>query len=210
MMALDALIRPALELLASASIRALCLALLVALLIVVFRLRTAPLQHALWTVVLAFMLLFPVTAYFLPPLRIPVPLPQLGAVTRLSKPVVRARPIVIDAARGTVSDPGAKPAAAASSSSWLRGLAVIYLSGVLFSLLRLALGILLAHRLIARSASLRDTPANQTLQDIATEYPLPGLYESAEVAVPVVVSGGHVVSQPSLQALAVAESGVKA
>lgn len=188
-----------LEQLVGASVRSLCLAALVGALIFVFRLRTAPIQHALWTIVLMSMLMLPVASIVLPaiPLGLSTPLLPL-ALAEYPPPVQpsltrvqRTRPVVIEVGPATVLHPG--PTRLPASPVWPRVLVGIYLAGVLALFVRLCLGLFLSERLVARSSTIWNSRPNAVLEEIASKQlakvSLPRLYESDQVSAPVVVCG---------------------
>jgi TonB family protein len=188
-----------LEQLMGASVRSLCLAALVVVLIFVFRFRTAPVQHALWTIVLMSMLMLPVASIVLPAIPLGLSKPLLPfAVAEYQPPlqpslprVQRTRPVVIEVGPATVLHHGATNPPA--SPAWPQALLGIYLAGVLALFSRVCVGLVLSERLVARSSTIRNSRPNALLEEVASkqlaEYPLPRLYESGQISAPVVVGG---------------------
>jgi beta-lactamase regulating signal transducer with metallopeptidase domain len=81
----------------------------------------------------------------------------------------------------------------ASSAIWPVLLIATYLAGLLILLTRLYLGLVLTGHIVAKSVVIRNSKANDLLEEIATKelaaYPLPRLCESAQISAPVVVGG---------------------
>ena len=188
-----------LEQLIGASVRSLCVAALVVVLIFVFRFRTAPIQHALWTIVLMSMLMLPVASIVLPAIPLGLPKPHLPfGVAEYPPPVSpslprlqRTRPIVFEVGPDSVLHRGAtKPPA---SPAWPQALIGIYLAGVLALFSRVCVGLVLSGRLVARSSTIRNSTANAVLEEMASkqlaQYSLPRLYESGQISTPVVIGG---------------------
>ena len=189
-----------LEQLAGASIRSLFLAALVVVVIFVLRLRTAPLRHAVWTVVLISMLILPLAGGILslldsrlPAMRLPamrLPFQAVHFTSPAVSRVHRTEPLNVEVRSNTLMPILGKPA---SSAIWPILLIATYLAGLLFLLTRLYLGLILTGRIVAKSAVIRNSKANDLLEEIATKelaaYPLPRLCESDQISTPVVVGG---------------------
>lgn len=158
-----------LQALAGASLRALALTGIAGLAIWCWRGRTAPVQHAVWTVVAVAMLLFlwsPVPVSLVPE---PAPAAYVGPEGIR----VHREPLVM------------------GINGWWSWGAAIYLAGVAVMLGRLGLGSFLAGRLVGRSARVREERVTAALDAVAREQeapmPWPVVLESEELTAPVVV-----------------------
>ncbi len=191
-----------LQALAGASVRALILVGIAAVGLWAWRGRTAPAQHAVWTVVAAAMLLL-LLGPLLPPA---VPLPADVDVARwLRAPAepsaaqrtplgaadlpVRAAPIVIAIdRRGGLWMDAVGPRVV---WGWWSAAAGVYIVGLFVMLARLALGSFLAGRLVGRGTPVREERVAEAMDSVARAQalpmPWPQVLESAEIASPVVV-----------------------
>lgn len=181
----------AVNILTSASIRAICLALLAGAFLWIIRRRSVQLQHAVWTSVLIAMLALPLISFFAPALHLRGVPQQLKSPIAASpaKQVKAAQPIRIDFSNEVMMQPLA--VTPTNQPSWPMIAIVVYLAGVVAFLMRLVLGIRLSYKLAASSTTLRDSGANRALEEVARQqsapYPLPEVLESDRTSVPCVV-----------------------
>lgn len=148
------------DVLLESSIRVLLVAAAVALILWAARVRSSSLQHAAWTAVLCAMLLMPVLPHLVPGVALPlspkiemVPAPPSEAAPLPAEE--RTAPIPATPSAATATPPAPDPAPPVVSPSrpvWPAIAAVIYSAGVLFLLLRLALGWRAASRILHASA----------------------------------------------------------
>lgn len=193
-MALHSLSTLVLEQLAGASLRALCLAALAAILLAILRPRTASLRYVAWTAVLLSMLALPFATNILPGWLIPAPAALSRAVPHPDPTRVAGGSIVIDVRDGRVQPPRA--ASAVSAPLWPSLLIGLYLMVLGALLTRLIVGLVLSARLAARSTLIRDARVQRILEEIAGAqgygYPPPRVCESGEIAAPVLAGAGGV------------------
>jgi len=173
--------------LADTSVRALGLVVVAGIALAILRTRHAAARHAVWTAVLAGMLVLPALSPLLPPLAIKAVAPRVPA----SLPAFRASAtpphMAITAPTRSVPAP--------SVPVWPLALIGLYLIGVTASLARLFWAYGTCRRLVRTSALIRDQEAMSLLADVAAAqshaWPLPQLRSSASVAVPMTVSAGE-------------------
>lgn len=131
-----------------ASVRVALIAAIVALILVVARVRSNDVRHAAWTAVLCAMLLMPVLPYCVPSISLPpVPVPTAGIQAILEIPEATSPSGAT--LRAEVFDPAPVPeilpspsadAGAASGHVWPAIVLVLYGTGLLVLLSRLLLG----------------------------------------------------------------------
>lgn len=168
----------------SASLRVLPLALAAALVAWLLRRRGAEARHAVWTAVLAAMLLLPVLPVVLPPLRV-LPARWAPGLEAQDLPVVTNHIVLNVDGTGRVSQQG-WPAPWRPSWSWLFWFiygAVAALSGG-----RVAAAVWRGRGLVRRSHELRDERLSELVRALCVEqglgYPPPRVAESGEAVVP--------------------------
>jgi beta-lactamase regulating signal transducer with metallopeptidase domain len=161
--------------LADASMRAVVLATLIALALIFLRRRPA-VQHAMWTVVTAGMLVLPLLRPIIPVTHLPVTEP---AALR----AIKARPDqwAVTSGRGALSAPLVRVRSSALRLDWQGYVTFAYLVGVLFFAARVLLGAFLARRVLRETHSIT--------RDVQTNFPaLAGvkaeIQESDRVRVP--------------------------
>lgn len=169
-----------LELLLAVSWRVLILALLAAAATWVLRRRPADLRHAIWLTALAAMLLLPALTWLLPPLPL---LPALGQSEVLDLTDLQLAQVpATNSAQPVPVEPASRPI------DWLRLLEFAYLALTAAALLRVALAIGRARRLLSGAEPVTGPHALQSLTAEAARQnlpaPLPALLESAAVRVP--------------------------
>jgi len=130
------------------SIRSILLALLaIAALFIARRVRTAAMQHAVWTTVVCGMLALFALGEYLP--RIPLPIPARTTSVPAASMVAPSDPPELTTEIASV--PNRREASPSRSMSWGELTLVAWLGIAVVFLLRFALGALLASRLVARS-----------------------------------------------------------
>ena len=173
--------------LADTSVRALGLVVVAGIALAILRTRHAAARHAVWTAVLAGMLVLPALSPLLPPLAIKAVAPRVPA----SLPAFRASAtpphMAITAPTRSVPAP--------SVPVWPLALIGLYLIGVTASLVRLFWAYGTCRRLVRTSELIHEPGAECLLADVAAAqshaWPLPQLRSSASVAVPMTVSAGE-------------------
>lgn len=182
-----------LQALAGASLRALVLAGIAGVALWVWRGRTAPVQHAVWTVVAAAMMLLLLGPLLPPVVPLPAAMDTPGWLRAPAKPAAAlplgANPVTIPIdGRGAVRAEVAGPRV---EWGWGSVAAAVYLAGLLGMLGRLAIGSFLAGRFVERSARVRAERVTAALDAVAREQgapmPWPAALESADLTAPVVV-----------------------
>ncbi len=165
--------------LADASVRLAILVLAAAAGLWIFRVKSASMQHALWTLVMAVTLLLPVLGFVLPPIEV-----------RISRPIQFAAPLV---QLREEAPPGAAPATSLSPSpvrrwtpAWQQMLFAFYLAGASWFLWRLLRGLHFARRLVRGSKTLAAAWAMPCLDRIPAGRRV-ALLESDWIAVPLTV-----------------------
>src|SRR5260370_2148820 len=136
-----------------ASLRALLVAALAGLLILLLRKRSAA-QHAVWTLVMLGMLALPLLRPIIPPARVPVSRPpMLEAVRIMPEPELGVNPVstVAPAAASVAAEQTDAPA---FRPSWIFYAAILYIAGVLLFAARLLLGLFLTRRLLRGAQSI--------------------------------------------------------
>jgi GWxTD domain-containing protein len=169
--------------LTDASVRSLGLALVAVLALLVARVRSVSARHAVWTAVLAAMLLLPFLTPLLPP--IPVPVLRSAPVVMTPPPVPQPPVSGLAAARGFTPEPafdGRTPAP--PRLTWQQFGLALYLVVALALLTRLLVSYLVVKRLVRSSGQVRDGSARNLLDGLAGPG-APALRESASIAVPV-------------------------
>jgi beta-lactamase regulating signal transducer with metallopeptidase domain len=177
------------------SLRALAVALAVACVLRLLRMRAAAVLHSAWSAVLFAMLLMPVLSSLLPALPVPVPAAAgvlFDAASGIEEPSptvvghsTQARnashavpaPVVHDSRRLSERLPASGTGARASRSWVPLVLLMVYVTGVLLSGARLSYGWLLASGMVRRAMRRGPVPT-----DIGRQ-----VYESPEVTVPMTV-----------------------
>ncbi len=157
--------------LADASVRSLCLAAAAMIAIAVARTRSAPVKHAVWTSVVCAMLVLPVLSVALPAIPLRVLAPATTSIEPL--PEVVSGP---QAAGPVTVRPAPEPPPARLGWPEFAAFAYAVIAAALLG--KLALGYLLATRLVRRSTPIEDAPV---------AVPGAALAESAAVSVPLTI-----------------------
>ncbi|MGE5568126.1 MAG: M56 family metallopeptidase, partial [Rhodospirillales bacterium] len=157
--------------LADASVRALCLAAVAMLAIAVTRTSSAPVKHAVWTVVVCAMLALPLLSLALPPIPLRVLEPTPPVIEPLPEAVSEA-PVAASRATAPIPQPRR------SSPVWPAVAVSVYVLGAAFLFGKLALGYFLSRRLVKRS-----TPVDSPPVEISGA----ALGESKAVSVPLTI-----------------------
>ena len=167
--------------LADASLRAVVLAGLVAVLTLFLRRRAAA-QHAMWTFMLIAMLLLPVLRRVVPAAHV--------SVAPLPTPVWTSIAPAIPAATGSRSTPELPPLkrteTASYQVSWPLYAALAYMAGALFFLARLLSGMLLTRKLLREARSI-EWELGEYVSQIANAGVDVTIEESSRVRVPVTI-----------------------
>lgn len=165
--------------LADASVRSLCLTLAAWVLIWAFRVRSASVRHAVWTVALCGMLLLPLASFYLPS----IPLRVLPAAPDRA-PLVQPIRVLPAPAAAVVESPPA-PTPQASLPYWQFAACAVYLAIALGFLGRVTLGFLITGWLVRRARRIDDPRAASRLEELGRSAP--NLLESNSVRVPMTV-----------------------
>ncbi len=132
-------------------VRTALIAIGIAVVLRVFRVRSAPAQHAAWTAVVVAMLCLPLALAGNLTLSLPVLEPQPSSVASTSDaglaPVSGATPPVSMTETETTTSPVAAPSAPPNTVNWQGAFVILYLAGLAALMLRLVVGTIHANRL---------------------------------------------------------------
>jgi len=142
------------SLLAGVSVRVAVLAALAWVALFVCRVRRADLRHAMWSLVLAAMLLMPLVVWLAPSLTLRVGRPSAASdeTPSLQIPLVVSAPALASPA----SSPARLPASEWARRNWRSMVGALYAAGVLVMLGRLCYGYAMARRLRRSSKAIED------------------------------------------------------
>jgi GWxTD domain-containing protein len=163
--------------LTDASVRSLCLALVAVLALLVARVRSVSVRHAVWTAVLGAMLLLPFLMPLLPPIPVPI-LRSMPVVVTPPAPQPLVRSMVIGRASSVAQRQPEAP-----RINWQQVGLGLYLIVALALSARLLVSYLLVNRLVRSSGLVRNGFARDILDGLAGHGAL-ALRESASITVP--------------------------
>lgn len=166
---------------ADISLRIIAAAAAVGLVLTVLRVRSGAARHAAWAAVLLVMLTMPVLTAIVPSVDVPMPAalapdfapePDVTARAYTYEPPAGVRPSATPSAPPATALPSLPERSSVAAVNWRAAAAAIYLAGVLFFLVRITGGWILARRIVARATRVDGAGPVPVLESHAIAAPM--------------------------------------